>query len=204
MDTLNWAAFDTAFGACAIAWSTRGVAAVQLPEIDVARTVAGLLRGRPGVECVPSGFAEEAIQGLAALLRDGRAELDDVPLDWLRVSTFQRDVYRVTRGVPAGATTTYGAIAARLGDAGLARAVGRALGQNPYTLIVPCHRVLAAGGAHGGFSAHGGVTTKLRLLAIERALAPDAQAAGDLFGVTGRGANGLSDPFSSIRRSGHG
>lgn len=205
LDVLNWAPFETAFGRCAIAWSARGVVAVQLPECDDARTVGGLLRGRPGVERAPSGFAQEAVDALVALLRDGRAELDEVPLDWQRVSPFQRDVYRVTRGVPAGATTTYGAIAARLGDAGLARAVGRTLGSNPYTLVVPCHRVLAAGGAHGGFSAHGGVATKLRLLALERALPPDAQAAGDLFEAAGRDEKGaVSDPCAPTRRQDRG
>src|SRR5229473_2207847 len=74
----------------------------------------------------------------------------------------------------AGATLSYGEIAARLGERGLARDVGQALGRNPLPLIVPCHRVLAAGGKAGGFSANGGVTTKLRLLTIERARTSDA------------------------------
>ena len=73
----------------------------------------------------------------------------------------------MARRIPPGETLTYGEVAARLGDRGAARAVGKALGQNPFALIVPCHRVLAAGGGIGGFSAGGGVTTKRRLLTIE-------------------------------------
>ena len=76
---------------------------------------------------------------------------------------------RLTRAIPRGATRTYGEVAAELGDPGAARAVGQALGRNPFPIIVPCHRVLAAAGRPGGFSAHGGVATKLRLLAIEGA-----------------------------------
>jgi len=90
-------------------------------------------------------------------------------LDWEGVPDFERRVYDEARRIPPGRTATYGEIAAALGEPGAARAVGRALGRNPFTLIVPCHRVLAAGGGYGGFSARGGVTTKLRLLAIERA-----------------------------------
>jgi methylated-DNA-[protein]-cysteine S-methyltransferase len=87
---------------------------------------------------------------------------------------FDRRVYEVARGIAPGATLSYGEIAARLGERGLARDVGQALGRNPFPIIVPCHRVLAAGGKAGGFSANGGVTTKLRLLTIERARTSDA------------------------------
>jgi O-6-methylguanine DNA methyltransferase len=89
-----------------------------------------------------------------------------VVLDMERVPVSRR-VYEIARAVPAGATLSYGEIAARLGGRDLARDVGQALGRNPFPLIVPCHRVLAAGGKAGGFSANGGVTTKLRLLSIE-------------------------------------
>ena len=82
---------------------------------------------------------------------------------------FNRKVYAIARTIPPGETLTYGEIAERLGDKLLARAVGQALGENPIPLIVPCHRVLAAGGKSGGFSAAGGVVTKLRLLTIEGA-----------------------------------
>jgi len=82
---------------------------------------------------------------------------------------FNRRVYHVARTIPPGSTLSYGEVAARLGDRNLARDVAQALGQNPFPIIVPCHRVMAAGGKTGGFSAPGGVRTKLRLLSIERA-----------------------------------
>ena len=82
---------------------------------------------------------------------------------------FHRRVYEVTRTIAPGVTRSYGEIAARLGAPRSARAVGQALGRNPFAILVPCHRVLAAGGKPGGFSANGGVATKLRLLAIETA-----------------------------------
>ena len=96
-------------------------------------------------------------------------DLSAIALDMERVPPFHRRVYAVARTIPPGATLSYGEIAARLGDRGAARDVGEAMGQNPFPVIVPCHRVVAAGGRVGGFSATGGVTTKLRLLEIEGA-----------------------------------
>ena len=88
------------------------------------------------------------------------------------MSEFDTAVYRVARDIPPGETLTYGEIAERLDDPGAARAVGQALGANPIPIIIPCHRVLAAGGRAGGFSAPGGVATKLELLEIERRRTP--------------------------------
>ena len=90
------------------------------------------------------------------------------------VAQFDQRVYAVARTIPAGGTLTYGDIAVRLGDSSVAREVGQSSGQNPFPIIVPCHRVLAAGGKAGGFSAAGGVTTKLRLLDIEGAQVSEA------------------------------
>src|SRR6202012_5569537 len=95
------------------------------------------------------------------------------------VPAFSRQVYAVARAIPPGSTMTYGEIAARLGDPLLARAVGQAMGENPFTIVMPCHRVMAAGGKFGRFSAYGGFETKRRLLRIEGAL-PDDQPS--LFG----------------------
>ena len=95
--------------------------------------------------------------------------LSAVRIDTEGMPDFNRRVYEIARGVPPGSTLSYGEVAERLGDRNLARDVGVALGQNPIPIIVPCHRVLAAGGKIGGFSAHGGVQTKLRLLSIEGA-----------------------------------
>jgi methylated-DNA-[protein]-cysteine S-methyltransferase len=117
----------------------------------------------------PPPAVQHAVDGVIALLSGAAVDLSVVPLDMERVPAFDRRVYEVARTIPPGKTLTYGDIAARLGDPGAAREVGQALGRNPFAVIVPCHRVVAAGGKTGGFSATGGVTTKLRLLEIERA-----------------------------------
>ena len=104
---------------------------------------------------------------IVALLRGERVDLSPVELDMSRTPDFDRKVYVATRGIPAGETRTYGEIAKQIGWPEAARDVGAALGRNPFAIVVPCHRVTAANGKTGGFSARGGVKTKLRLLAIE-------------------------------------
>jgi methylated-DNA-[protein]-cysteine S-methyltransferase len=106
---------------------------------------------------------------MVALLEGEPDDLTDITLDMSDVPDFNRQVYEIARTIPPGEIVTYGEIAQRLGDKMLSRAVGQALGQNPFTIVVPCHRVLAANGKTGGFSANGGVTTKFRMLTIERA-----------------------------------
>ena len=108
-----------------------------------------------------------------ALLGGARPDLTSVPLDLSGVPEFHRRAYEVARTIPPGRTLTYGDIAHRLGQPGSAQAVGQAMGHNPFPIIVPCHRVLAAGGKDGGFSARGGVGTKRRMLVIEGALADE-------------------------------
>jgi len=169
--------FDTAIGRCGIAWSAHGVAGVQLPEGREPETRARLLRRFPGArEAAPPPDVQPAVDGIVALLSGSSSRLDGVALDMDRVPPFHRRVYAVARAIPPGATLSYGEIAARLGEPALARDVGQALGQNPFALIVPCHRVIAAGGKLGGFSARGGTATKLRLLAIEGARVSDQLA----------------------------
>jgi methylated-DNA-[protein]-cysteine S-methyltransferase len=164
------ALFDTPIGRCGIAWNDLGVTAVQLPERDEGATRARLLRRRPDArEVTPPDHVTRAIDAITALLGGARRDLSDVVLDMQDVPPFQRQVYAVARTIPAGETLSYGEIAARLGNRNAARDVGEAMGQNPFPIIVPCHRVVAAGGKVGGFSAAGGVVTKLRLLEIEGA-----------------------------------
>jgi methylated-DNA-[protein]-cysteine S-methyltransferase len=162
--------FPTAIGDCGIVWNDRGVCGVQLPESDIEETRERLRRQWPdATPAQPSRAAARAIQGITALLAGEADAMDDVAVDLDGVSEFRRGVYEIARTVGPGDTITYGAIASRLGVPHAAREVGQALGANPVPLIVPCHRVLAAGGKLGGFSARGGVTTKSRLLAIEGA-----------------------------------
>jgi len=166
----GFALFDTAIGACGIAWNGRGVAGVQLPEGSGQETRARLRRRFPDArEAPPPAPVQRAIEGVVALLRGEPCELDTVTLDMDGVPPFHRRVYEVARTIPPGTTLSYGEVAARLGEPGAARDVGQALGQNPFAIIVPCHRVLAANGKVGGFSARGGVRTKLRLISSERA-----------------------------------
>jgi methylated-DNA-[protein]-cysteine S-methyltransferase len=162
--------FPTAIGSCAIAWSDRGVTSVWLPEQTDLKTRARVARRFPqALESAPPPFVAHAIDGIVALLEGQSRDLTDIPLDFDATPEFNRRVYDVTRTIKPGTTLSYGEVAARLGDPGAARAVGQALGQNPIPIIVPCHRVLAADGGTGGFSAPGGTGTKLQLLAIEGA-----------------------------------
>ena len=170
MTTRGFALFDTAIGACGIAWGERGLVGVQLPEASEARTRARMRRRFPATpEAPPPPSVQRAIEGIVQLLQGEAIDLAAVALDMAGVPSFDRRVYEVARTIPPGATLSYGDIAARLSAPGEARAVGQALGQNPFPLVVPCHRVLAAGGKVGGFSANGGIATKLRLLSIEGA-----------------------------------
>jgi methylated-DNA-[protein]-cysteine S-methyltransferase len=170
MTTQGFALFDTAIGRCAIAWGGRGIIGLHLPEAREADTRARIRRRcADGSEAPPPPDVARAIAAIAALLRGEPSDLAPIALDMDGVPEFNRRVYAVARDIPPGATLTYGEIAARLGDRGLARAVGQALGHNPFPIVVPCHRVLAAGGKLGGFSANGGVRTKRRMLAIEGA-----------------------------------
>jgi methylated-DNA-[protein]-cysteine S-methyltransferase len=177
------ALFDTAIGRCAIAWSDAGIRGVQLPEARPTDTLSRVQRRFTGatVETPPERIAA-AIDAIAAFLEtgrldDGNADLSSIALDMDGVPVFHRRVDEVARTIPPGQTLAYGEIAARLGEPGTARAVGAALGRNPFAIVVPCHRVLAANGKIGGFSAGGGIATKLKLLSRERARA----VRGDLF-----------------------
>jgi methylated-DNA-[protein]-cysteine S-methyltransferase len=172
MAAIRCALFQTAIGACAIAWSDRGVRGVQLPEALESETRARILRQFPGARIgAPSPEVAAAIDGIVELLGGVPNDLREIVLDMQAVPAFDRRVYEIARTIAPGRTMTYGDIAARLSDRAAARAVGSALGRNPFAIVVPCHRVLAADGRPGGFSANGGVVTKLKLLTIEGAQA---------------------------------
>ena len=159
--------FETPIGPCGIVWTQSGVRAVQLPEGSAEATLMRLQRRCPGVGAAvfPAQIAC-AIAAIVELLSAGRSDLNEIRLDDSEVSDFDRRVHAATRMIPAGRTSTYGELARGFSPALPARAVGQALGRNPFPLIVPCHRVLAANGL-GGFSAAGGGALKRRLLAIE-------------------------------------
>jgi methylated-DNA-[protein]-cysteine S-methyltransferase len=163
--------FDTAIGSCGIAWGERGVVAVQLPMTNEEKTRKRIHQRFGEIEeTIPPATVQNAIGGIVELLAGKPNDLSDVVLDLEGVPEFDRGVYDIARSIPPGKTLTYGDIAKRLGGVQLSRDVGQALGHNPCPIVVPCHRVLAAGGKPGGFSANGGVATKLKMLAIEGAL----------------------------------
>lgn len=162
--------FETPIGACAIAWGEKGIRCLQLPEADERATRARVRRRFPDLnESEPPIAVKEIIERILALLHGETIDLTDVALDTQGVPELNRRVYEIARTIPAGETSTYGDIAKSLGDLTLSRAVGQALGQNPFAIIVPCHRVLGADCRPGGFSAGGGVKTKLKILSIEKA-----------------------------------
>ena len=167
---LGWALFDTALGACGICWGEYALCGVQLPESGLQGSRDRMQRRFPGVAELPPPAWVEQIQARVQALLQGQADsLLDVPLDMAGVPPFHQRVYEVARAIAPGRTLTYGEVAAALGEPGAARAVGQALGHNPFAPVVPCHRVLAAGTRGGGFSAGGGVDTKLRMLLAEGA-----------------------------------
>lgn len=162
--------FQTPLGACGVAWSGDVVLATHLPERDEAATAArlvartgGALRGEP-----PAAIAD-AIAAITALLGGEKRDLSFIACDFSGIEPLRARVYAAARAIPPGETVTYGAVALQLGDKRLAQSVGQALGRNPFPIIVPCHRVLGADGRLVGFSATGGIGTKLRMLAIEGA-----------------------------------
>ncbi len=170
MTTQGFAIFETAIGPCGIAWSERGVTGLQLPERSAAWTRRRMAARFPEAqEADPPSTIRRGMDAVAALTHGERTDLAFVALDMDAVPAFHQRVYQVARTIPPGATTTYGEIARRLGVPGAAQAVGQALGRNPFAVIVPCHRVVAADGKTGGFSAYGGSAIKLKLLAAEGA-----------------------------------
>ena len=170
MSDQGFAVFDTALGPCAIAWGARGIVGVQFPEGDMAKTGARMQRRFPAATPQePPLHIARVIGDIVGLMQGERRGFSYAVLDLGSAPEFHRKVWEVARMIPHGQTLTYGEIATRLGDKMLSRDVGTALGKNPCPIIVPCHRVLAANGKTGGFSAPGGVDTKLKLLSVERA-----------------------------------
>ena len=163
--TMKTVTFDTALGRCAVRWSDAGITGVLLPTSA----------GRPGprieddVEVPP--FVRHAIEGMVELLAGRAVDLRDIPLDELGIDELRHAVYAATREIPPGTTRSYGEVARSIGrlDHEGARDVGAALARNPFPIIVPCHRVVAASGALTGFSAPGGLATKRRMLELEGA-----------------------------------
>jgi methylated-DNA-[protein]-cysteine S-methyltransferase len=162
--------FDSGIGRCGIAWSDIGVAGVQLPEAREIETRKRLFALYPDArEMRPPVTVEMAIEGIVALLRGEASDLSDTTLDMTGIHAFNARVYELTRTIPRGETRTYGEVAASLRASGASHSVAQAIARNPFMIIVPCHRVLEAGGYADRISPNGGTISKRRLLSIEGA-----------------------------------
>lgn len=173
MSERQFCLFEIVLGRCGVAWSAQGLTRIALPHADDAALRARLA---PAVEAPPPPRVAAAITKITAHVAGQPGALETIELDMSGVSDFHAELYDLARSIPSGQTVTYGALAIRLGKPGAARAVGQAMGKNPFPIVVPCHRVLAAHQGTGGFSAPGGVVTKAKLLAVEGftlALQPD-------------------------------
>jgi methylated-DNA-[protein]-cysteine S-methyltransferase len=173
VDAAGFTLVPTAIGPCAIAWRGDAIVGVALPEADEAATVRRIRRTLPwGVDQgAPPPVVAAVIERVVRLLDGAPEDLADVVVEVRHESDFRRRVHEVVRAIPPGETLTYGEVAERVGEPGGAQAVGRAMGSNPVPIIVPCHRVVGAGGRPVGFSAPGGTATKQRILRIEGAAA---------------------------------
>ncbi len=174
MNTSGILVFATPIGPCGVAWGERGLIGVSLPEASAEGVRARLLRRYPeatGAEPPPEVL--QARDLILELLQGAPVDLSAIRLELDRVAGFEQRIYALARAIPPGQTLSYGEIAARAGEPGSAQAVGRAMGKNPWPIVVPCHRVVGSGGRLGGFSAPGGARTKLKILEIEGALKPE-------------------------------
>lgn len=168
MSEQSFAIFDTALGHCGIVWTSRGIAGVNLPEGSEEKTRARVKKRFPeAIETSPSVEIQKIIDEVIALVAGEKIDFSYVTLDHAPLPEFSKRVYEIVRTIPIGQTLTYGDVAKKLGDVSLSREVGQAMGRNPTPIIMPCHRVVAASGKTGGFSAPGGVDTKMKLLSIE-------------------------------------
>ena len=167
--THHYLVFETASGFCGIAWNDVGITRFQLPTKSAEATERILLRRVPDAK--PGAPTPEIVEAVAAVKRyfEGeRTDFSEFKLDLNDQSAFFNQIYAAARQVGWGHTTTYGTLAKQVGAGPeAARDVGEAMANNPVPLIIPCHRVLAASGKVGGFSAPGGSAAKMRSLELE-------------------------------------
>jgi methylated-DNA-[protein]-cysteine S-methyltransferase len=179
MERQHYQVFETAHGFCAIAWNASGVTRFRLPESSAAATEQALLRRLPdATPATPPPAVADAIAAAQRYFAGEKVDFSAVPVDLGEQEELFCRIYAAARRIGWGETTTYGALAKQFGDDWeIARDVSQAMAKNPVPLIIPCHRVLAAGGKIGGFSAPGGAATKTMMLALERAAPPQGSLA---------------------------
>jgi methylated-DNA-[protein]-cysteine S-methyltransferase len=160
------AILDTAMGFMGLAWNEAGLTRLCLPEKTSLAIERRLHAHGPASVQAPAWVAA-LIAAIHTYTAGDRVEFAGVPVDLAGIDDFRLAIYAETRKLAYGETATYGELAGRAGHPGLARETGAALGANPVPLVIPCHRIIAAGGRIGGFSAPGGSTAKARMLAME-------------------------------------
>lgn len=165
------AVFETALGFMALAWNDKGLVRLCLPEKTPDAAERRLLRlaghGTAEGDRTPPQWITVLIADIRRYADGDDVDFSDVPVDLAGVDDFRRDIYAAARNLQYGETTTYGGLAEKAGRKGLFRETGSALGANPIPLVIPCHRILAAGGKIGGFSATGGSNMKEKMLVLE-------------------------------------
>ena len=168
-DTTHYHLFDTVFGRCGVAWNDRGLVGVQLPEKDSAASEHRLAAKSGGTPAQPPAWVAALIDDIRKYCAGEKIDFSTIAVDLGAMDDFRQRLYTALREVAFGHTVTYGELAKRLDLPGWegARDVGEAMGRNQMPIVIPCHRVLAAGNKPGGFSAYGGTTTKKKLLALE-------------------------------------
>ena len=169
-DKIHHHVFDTALGPCGLAWRAGGLTHVQFADGDLAATERRLIaRSRSGGAAVPPLWVAALVEDIRRYFAGEAVDFSKVSVDLSTLDPYRRKLYGAMRALKWGETTTYGGLARQLGatDWEGAREVGEAMGRNPMPVVIPCHRVLAAGGKLGGFSAPGGARTKAKLLALE-------------------------------------
>ena len=167
--TEHYLVFETANGFCGVAWKNVGVTRFLLPAKTAEATARGLQRRLPGAEPgVPTPEVAEVVTAAKRYFKGDKTDFSGVRLELGEQDDFFKAIYAAARRIDWGDTTTYGALAKEIGAGPeMARDVGQAMAKNPAPLIIPCHRVLAAGGKIGGFSAPGGSAAKARMLELE-------------------------------------
>lgn len=166
----HYTVFETALGFAGIAWNDVGITRFQLPSASVEATTRNLLRRAPGaIAAEPPPYIADAVAAAKRYFAGERVDFSHVTLDLAGQDDLFREIYAAARRIGYGETTTYGGLAKTIGrtDWEAARDIGQAMAKNPVALIIPCHRVLAAGGKIGGFSAPGGAETKAKMLELE-------------------------------------
>jgi methylated-DNA-[protein]-cysteine S-methyltransferase len=183
--THRYIIFETVAGYCGIAWNDVGITRLQLPTRSAEAAERYLHRRLPGAKLgTPAVEVSEVVTAVKQYFEGGKVDFSHVQLDLDSQEEFFKQIYAATRRVGWGQTTTYGTLAKELGAGPeAARDVGQAMAKNPVPLIIPCHRVLAAGGKVGGFSAPGGSAAKVRMLALEGVHVGPSQPAQQSLGL---------------------